>query len=177
MNKKRRTKPKLMAENYWNHGVRPFFDGPCDECKAFGKCKLNNRVEYKIWNGDYSLEDFVRSLVPYSANDTRGAFIREHMQAAYDAFHDQDYETAGLHFMTIINERPKEPIVFLGLASIKYFLKDYAEAIEYAKQYAAHRMFGSNRVRFFIKCCEIALKEKTVNVAEDENKELLVSLR
>ena len=58
-----------------------------------------------------------------------GKYSRAHLQAAFDAYHQQDYETAIINCKAVIELNNELPLPLLVIAVCYYFLNDYTEAI------------------------------------------------
>ena len=65
-----------------------------------------------------------------------------HLQNAYDAFHQQDYETAMLQFHTVLEESATVEEALIGLAIAYYFMGDYENANRYMMYYGEAKPFN-----------------------------------
>ena len=83
----------------------------CDECKSLGYCKAFASDAYKelhevatstLRNPAFDLTHYT-AKIPFRVDVKLGLseYAKVHLQTAYDAFHQDDYETALLHFKSV----------------------------------------------------------------------------
>ena len=112
----------------------------CNKCKPFGYClSLADEEDISVTKNSYSLKDFVR-MIPLRAGGL--------LQKAFDAFHQDDYETAILLFR-VIDENTKSTEVNLYLAISYLLLEDFENASRFMiyyeeKMYKVDRYIVSN---------------------------------
>jgi len=160
----------------------------CNECKELGYCKLNKRLPHVTRNSSYvpkplpyvefkndskqivSLNDLLQ-LVPLQVTDSRfGNYTKQHLQEAFDSFHQEDYETALLHFLAVLEANSNIPLVFLGTSLCYYLQGDIENAICFSQMYVdKNRGDGEAVLQFFEE--QNNLKGDTIN----EHSKLLVS--
>lgn len=127
------------------HISKPFDPSLCDDCQIRGYCiwKLKKEVvDEKI----YSLKEFINQVPLRSP--------KPNLQKAYDAFHQDDYETAILLFRASLSNGNTEDGVYLGLALSYFFEKDY-ESASYYIYYFSNKLYGvpANYISSFIDIC------------------------
>ncbi len=163
----------------------------CDECQSLGFCRLSMRdfenkwslgkTAYRRWKEQVIMNDIdIQNLIPVKADFVKGKYTKEHYQMAFDAFHQQDYETAYLHFKAVEEYITDEHGVNMGIAVCLYFMKAYTEAADYASKRLA--LYDTSAIPFsvekFIAHCENShlrmLKEK--ELAEAAAKEAQTTL-
>lgn len=92
------------------HGILPKMT-LCDECKVLGYCKAsisdNFLVKPEITrstniNRSFDISEYT-GRIPFRVDAKLGLseFAKIHLQTAYDAFHQDDFETALLHFKSV----------------------------------------------------------------------------
>jgi len=118
----------------------------CDNCKYLGYCRLyptsqNNKSrdkinnepviskEFKTKNQNGNSFNFLMNSVPlriaqYKYND----FTRQHLNKGFDAFHQEDYETALLHLLAPFGGLREIEGVLLAVALCYFKLGDYENA-------------------------------------------------
>lgn len=83
----------------------------CDECKKLGYCKESTSTHmqesYEMAtsvqvNRPFDLKYYTAKIpLRVNGNEIFSQYTREHLQTAYDAFHQDDFETALLHFKSV----------------------------------------------------------------------------
>ncbi len=112
----------------------------CPECAKLGYCLDSARrtearelaayeqeVSLYNYNNGKSFADFVPTVVSPAG---RGAFSYDHMRKGCSAFHEDDFETAFLHFKTITAEVSSDAEAQLCVAVCLFFMKEYLEAVD-----------------------------------------------
>ena len=129
-------------------GEDPF--AMCDECKRLGYCKRNFALEDSI------IANMIPKDVEIEYFRHHGAYTKKHLQAAVDAFHEQDYETSILNCKVVIQENKDLSTPFLVIAFCQYFLGELAEALTQYKLYLANLEFTpkEDKFKYFIWHCE-----------------------
>lgn len=136
----------------------------CDECKALGFCKLEQIR--KMLNDKlhglpklFTFNDFAKNVPLQPFSGYLGNYTNKHLQMACDAFHQEDYETALLHFKAALEGRANISYAHFGIALCYFKINNFEMAlihIEYNNR-------GSKMVEYFITLCEIGLKEVVLN--------------
>ncbi len=140
----------------------------CEECKELGYCKLDIRLKNVSRNSSYVPEPLpnvefkndskqivslkgLLQLVPLRVPDSRfGDYTKKHLQEAFDSFHQEDYETALLHFLAVLEANSNIPVVFLGTSLCYYMQGDIENAICFSQIYAdKNRGDGEHVLQFF----------------------------
>jgi|GEM_PF-4083912 len=109
----------------------------CEFCKEAGFCR---GMEFKfIVDTVHEIKQFnikeYLSLVPLRATDYRyNHFTKKYIQTAFDAFHQEDYETALLNFRVIESECQSYIDVLIGLSLSCFMVKDYEKAIYFMER-------------------------------------------
>ena len=145
----------------------------CQECQKLGYCRLaaenrkkkeqaaeRNKAEFVMADQD------IRNLVPLNSRDARGKYSGEHLQVAYEAFHQEDYETAILHFMAVLESGIQRQAAELGLAVSHYFMKNHETALDFALRYEAGATYLDSKKEDFIVHCGNCLKKKQAEALE-----------
>ncbi len=105
----------------------------CDECKALGYCMLNDIKE--IRNPEefvrFTVKDYLNLVSVQIYGGQFGQYSKFHLQVACDAFHQEDYETAILHFRAAL-EAGNFYDAIIGLAVAYFMAKDYENAAIFA---------------------------------------------
>ncbi len=126
---------KMTTNEFENE---PFFgtkNNFCDHCKILGYCVASKNMR------TYVQSDFVRftvkdylDLVPVQIKGAQfGNYSKLHLQIAYDAFHQQDYETAILHFRAVVDVIGFNKEVTTSLVVANFMAKDYENALVFAE--------------------------------------------
>lgn len=119
----------------------------CTKCKQIGYCRiyasyLSNDVFYKWITRDSSINnDFLlleksfefgnsfKIQIPLKVTDKKfNTFTANHLQTGFDAFHQNDFETAYLHFKAIENEWNTTLESYIAVTL--FFMQHYKEALE-----------------------------------------------
>ncbi len=88
---------------------------------------------------------------------------KKHLQLAYDAFHQQDYETARLQFHIVLKKRGKLEEALIGLAITYFHLGDYENAFLYMWKNGELKDHESGIVNLFKDTCIEAMAALTAN--------------
>ena len=144
----------------------PDEDNPflCNDCKKLGYCRLaaeEHRMKgeaERLTKAMFRMEDAdIRNLVPLNRKGITSAYIREHLETADLAFHQEDYETAILHYQAVLEGCPSQNTTHIFLAVSFYFMRDFESAIRSAFCYLAETLQGSGRIEKFIVHCQNCL--------------------
>ena len=149
---------KSFAEKY---GVDPFDGSLCDECKELGYCKYDKQKAEER-RAIFLKDDEICNLVPIHYDDEyyrhSGSYSKKHLKAAFEAFHQQDYETSVLNAEVVIDENKTLAAPYLVIAVCQYFLGDYAEAINQYEIYLGNIQYipqdARDKMHYFIWHCE-----------------------
>lgn len=102
----------------------------CDECRKDGYCKLNNSPKATL-KPLYDLQYYV-NMIPLRVKNTdlvkSSSFTQQYMQHGLDAFHQEDYESALLHFRVILKECNSFYEINIAVALCYFYLHDYEQA-------------------------------------------------
>ena len=135
----------------------------CDECKELGYCKETWATEKtyrnEVFNSSKPIDENEKvislkgllKLVPLRVPDSRfGDYTKKHLQEAFDSFHQEDYETALLHFLAVLEANSNISVVFLGTSLCYYMQGDIENAICFSQIYAdKNRGDGEHVLQFF----------------------------
>ena len=154
----------------------------CDECKELGYCKETLAMEKRAKASSYIPEELPKvemlkenknvsslkellNLVPLHAHKGRfGDYTKKHLQTAYDAFHQEDYETALLNFLTVLETNSNVSDAFLGTAICYYMLGDFEKALGYSHYLENISRVGSELLlKSFFDLCATEKKKVEVN--------------
>ena len=94
-------------------------------------------------------------MIPLRAENNNN-YIRSNLQKAYDAFHQEDYETAVLLFRMLLSDYNKPEELNLYAAVAYFFAGDYENAVTFMNYYS-ERPYGYDRVMgnaFIDLCCD-----------------------
>jgi hypothetical protein len=132
------------------HPAPPFPDkklnipnnGLCLHCKPHGRClaSFSQLAPTKL----YLPQDYL-DMVPLHV--VNAGMVRcskagkQHLQLAYDAFHQQDYETAMLQFHIVLEESGTVEEALIGLAISYFYLGNYENASRYILYYGELKPF------------------------------------
>ena len=98
---------------------------------------------------------YFENLIPLRANNNNN-YIRSNLQKAFDAFHQEDYETAVLLFRMLLTEYNKFEDFNLYAAISYFFEGDYENAVTFMNYYS-EKTYGYDRVMgnaFIDLCCD-----------------------
>ncbi len=104
--------------------------GLCDECEALGYCRLSNN---QFSSKRFTVKDYLNLVPAQFYGGKMGKYSKFHLQVACDAFHQEDYETAILHFRAVL-EAVNDYDAFIGLAVAYFMVKDYDNAAIFAER-------------------------------------------
>ena len=117
-------------------------NGLCLHCKPQGRClaSFSQLTPTKL----YLPQDYL-DMVPLHVVNAGMVRCNKagklHLQNAYDAFHQQDYETAMLQFHTVLEESATVEEALIGLAIAYYFMGDFENANRYMMYYGDIKLF------------------------------------
>jgi len=153
--------PKQIRKKEESDDDNPFL---CNDCKKLGYCRLAAEEHRKkaeaerLTKAIYRMEDAeIRNLVPLNRKDITSLYTRQHLETADLAFHQEDYETAILHYQAVLEGCPSQNTTHVFLAVCFYFMKDFESAIRSAFCYLAEATQGSGRIEKFIVHCQNCL--------------------
>lgn len=149
----------------------------CNECKILGYCKKDtsshNMKLYEIATGVKISRSFdmkyYTAQIPLRVNSSvmYSNYAKEHLQTAYDAFHQDDFETALLHFKSVDPSGSNNTHYFLA---ITYFMLE-----NYEMAYA-HMQSCYDKIYFKIEIFldECSRRSETIQFEAEESKYLPV---
>ena len=112
-------------------------DELCDECKALGYCRVGREKENITYNSrviKFDIEKYKKYVLLRIDGSRYGQYSKFHLQAALDAFHQEDYETAILHFRATIENAAHLTEAYYGLTLSYFITKDYENAMTFAER-------------------------------------------
>ena len=119
----------------------------CDKCKALGYCRALTEEDFSESKRLYSIKDF-ESMIPIRAVSSNALHYNNYavdtLQKAFDAFHQNDYETAILLFRMIINDNAELHEANLYVAISYLFTEDYENASRFVI-YNSDDRYGMDR--------------------------------
>ncbi len=141
----------------------------CNECKILGYCKveqLRQNLQEKLHGipKSFTFKDYAKYIPIQSFNGSYGAYTNKHLQLGCDAFHQEDYETAFIHFKAALEARSNIDFVYLALALCCFKMNDFEMALLY-NEYKANQLYYWKRTpmdEYFATLCEIGLKEQAL---------------
>ena len=98
---------------------------------------------------------YFENLIPLRAENNNN-YIKKNLQKAFDAFHQEDYETAVLLFRMLLTEYNKFEDFNLYAAISYFFEGDYENAVTFMNYYS-EKMYGYDKVMgnaFIDLCCD-----------------------
>jgi tetratricopeptide (TPR) repeat protein len=113
-------------------------DELCDECKALGYCRVGREKESITYNSrviKFDIRKYMNYLPLRIEGSRYGQYSKFHLQTALDAFHQEDYETAILHFRATIENAAHLAEAYYGLTLSYFIIKDYENAMTFADRY------------------------------------------
>jgi len=110
------------------------------ECERLGYCVIGRQreiIEQRERDKGYRMdENFIGNLVPLKVEKNMqyhlGDYSKQHLQTAYDSFHQGDFESASLHSKAVIQANSDCAIAYICVVAAEYFLGNYEEATYYA---------------------------------------------
>ena len=130
----------------------------CDKCKALGYCRVSTEEDdFPESKRLYSIKDF-ESMIPIRAVSSNALhynnYAEDTLQKAFDAFHQNDYETAILLFRMIINDNAELHEANLYVAISYLFTEDYENASRFMVYNSDYR-YGMDRnlISAFLDLC------------------------
>ena len=112
----------------------------CNKCKPAGYC-LASTEQDDLYYSKLMQFDFkdIKNLIPIRAINSQDFHYndnaKDNLQKAFDAFHQDDYETAILLFRMIVDDNAQMKDVHLYLGISYFFNKDYANALSFISYY------------------------------------------
>ena len=97
---------------------------------------------------------YFENLIPLRAENNNN-YIKSNLQKAFDAFHQEDYESAVLLFRMLLSDYNKPEELNLYAAVSYFFAGDYDNAVTFMNYYG-ERPYGYDRVMgnaFIDLCC------------------------
>lgn len=128
----------------------------CESCKAFGYCRASTD-KYELSNKKrlYFLNNF-KKAIPLRAIASNNLHYNNYaaatLQKAFDAYHEDDYETAILLFRMIQSDHSELREVNLYLAVSYFFQNDFENAFRFMSYYA-DRESGTEMISGFLDLC------------------------
>ena len=98
---------------------------------------------------------YFENLIPLRAENNNN-YIKSNLQKAFDAFHQEDYESAVLLFRMLLSDYNKPDELNLYAAVAYFFAGDYDNAVTFMHYYG-ERPYGHDRVMgnaFIDLCCD-----------------------
>lgn len=150
-----------------------------EQCKILGYCvraRQQEIIEQKERDNKYRMDErFIGNLVPLTTRIETwyhlGKYSRQHLQTAFDAYHQQDYETAILHSKAVIDANVDCGIAYICLISAEYFLGNYEDATYFASR--AEQLYFSDAQRRVLKKfalhCGNLVREKLKGATKTES--------
>ncbi len=159
---KKSLKQKKTKRNK-SDGTDTFWDGTlCAECKQLGFCKLRRKKDVvaaapKLFQmSDTEISNLVPSNIPNGDSNYYGKFTRKHLHVAFEAFHQQDYETAILNCKAVLEEFRYNLTAHMVLAVCYHALQDYETAMEHC----AIVYNSDSRMQYFMLHCQNKLRKQ-----------------
>lgn len=147
----------------------------CDGCKKhYGYC-INARLELMKLEGEYLVlsQSQIRNLIPIKSHPLSigylGSFSISNLQSAHDAFHQEDYETALLHYLAVTEINIQYSEAYLYVAVCHYMIGNIDDAIDYAIRSSYNYISNSKGVKDFIQHCENCIAEKHLCKKEEHS--------
>lgn len=149
-------------------------NGLCLHCKPLGRClaSFSQLLSTKVYLPQDYLDMVPLHVVNVGAMRCSNAG-KQHLQLAYDAFHQQDYETAMLQFHIVLEESGTVEEALIGLAISYFYLGNYDNASRYILYYGELKPYKptTDIVNSFQDLCIEAsamLAAKETQIASDE---------
>ena len=143
----------------------------CNKCKPLGFClaakdENNSVLQSKLLN--YNLAD-VKNLIPIRAINSQdfhyNDYAKDNLQKAFDAFHQDDYETAILLFRMIVDDNAQMKDVHLYLGISYFFNKDYENALSFISYYLDREYTSKTELlSWLLDLCSNVKNESTVPI-------------
>ena len=114
----------------------------------------NQKANVPFNKPQYPVKVF-ENMIPLRAENNNN-YIRSNLQKAYDAFHQEDYETAVLLFRMLLTDYNKPEELNLYAAVSYFFAADYENAVTFMNYYS-EKPYGYDRVMgnaFIDLCCD-----------------------
>ena len=93
----------------------------------------NQKANVPVNKPQYPVKVF-ENMIPIRAENNNN-YIRSNLQKAYDAFHQEDYETAVLLFRMLLSDYSKPDELNLYAAISYFFAEDYENAARFMEYY------------------------------------------
>ena len=148
------------------------------ECERLGYCVMGRQREIneqRERDKKYKMsENFIGNLVPLKVEKNTqyhlGDYSRQHLQIAFDAFHQADFESASLHSKAVVQANADCSIAYFCVVSAEYFLGNYDEATQYAIRATDYcqTAYQKQVLKQFNLHCENLVKENLKPTAKKE---------
>ena len=145
----------------------------CPLCQPYNYCRGITPPLHQTKR--YQLQDYL-DMVPLHV--LNAGMVRcspkgkQHLQQAYDAFHQQDYEMAMLQFHDVLEDSATVEEALAGLAISYFFMADYENASRYMMYYGEAKPFkpATDIVNSFQDLCiqGAAMSAAAQHAAKDE---------
>ena len=143
------------------------------ECERLGYCIVRH-ARYKAEAAEREKafrmkESFIGKMIPLRVIEEPfyyiGAYSRQHLQVAFDAYHQMDYETAILHCKAVMQANDKCGYAYICIAVSEYYLGNYEEASYYADRGSYSFTYVMKRILddFSLHCVNLH-REKTIAI-------------
>ena len=106
----------------------------------------------------YNVKDF-ENMIPLRAENNNN-YIRSNLQKAFDAFHQEDYETAVLLFRMLLSDYSKPEELNLYAAISYFFAKDFENAARFMEYYREKSFaYDTRKGAAFLDLCSEKINE------------------
>ena len=143
----------------------------CDECKKLGYCRDAALRRLRMPEKVYDLNDY-KNMIPLTALNSMALHNNNYaagtLQKAFDAFHQDDYETAIHLFRMIINDNANLREANLFAAISYFFYNDYESAARFMGYYGDYQYGRGDVISSFLDMCSVKIKQH-LPVANSEN--------
>lgn len=171
-------KPNFLSDEMWAaiDKLPPLI--LCDACKALGYCRDSGSHlrEMLYYEETFDLKKYL-NRVPVTAviNYRNSTFERKHLQAAYDAFHQDDFETALLNFKAAGESNNPDAPVSYSLALTYFMMEDYEQAASNMVAYLTLKYLNEKLANCFLDECARREKLKQEKEMDTPNEPKLVA--
>ena len=157
----------------------------CDECKIQGYCQWEE-TEEQLYNKikklpkRFTFKDYTRLVPLRVTNPQFGDYTKRYLQTAFDAFHQEDYETALINFKVALQARGDIATAYYAIALCYFKLEDYELASLNMSYYLAtfYRNDPESKENYFLLLCQFALEEtKNIKLKEEHHKSEIIDLK
>ena len=137
----------------------------CDECRSLGYCKLRKPGETSHVAPTYQASvlkkvpfniEYYKNKISFRVSSHEGfsASAKQHLQVAYDSFHQEDYETALLNFKSVERGGTYNDGRDYFLAVTNFLLGRYREASLHMQLSAENTYYREEDFSPFLDECE-----------------------